>query len=358
MSTGAIIAVGALGVMVCCSSSSAAMMMMGGDSDSTTSTNSTGPSTPPPPTPVLRNTPETMRCASTVWSGVETIGTGHGRGRLDSVQGWSAQNNAVGEWYQIDNGVVGKITGVAIKGRKECCDQWVKTFKVKSKGDDGAWKDVDSGKVYTGNTDRDTQVDVSFTTPIDARYIRIYPQTWNGHMSLRTDIIAGKTRTDKTPTVVDVPYSGHKSSSNWGGDAIGTSHGAGRLDSVQGWSAQNNTVGEWYQIDNGSATNISGIVIKGRKNSDQYVTSFKAQYKDSAGTWKDVDGGYVFEGSQRGDSQANVFFKAPINTSAIRIYPQTWNVHISMRAGLLTGGSSSEGYTFRKNDWDIEGFSF
>ena len=117
-------------------------------------------------------------------------------------------------------------------------------------------------------------------------------------------------------------------------------------------------MGEWYQIDNGSATNISGIVIKGRKNSDQYVTSFKAQYKDSAGTWKDVDGGYVFEGSQRGDSQANVFFKAPINTSAIRIYPQTWNAHMSMRAGLLTGGSSSEGYTFRKNDWDIEGFSF
>lgn len=30
MSTGAIIAVGALGVMVCCSSSSAAMLMMGG----------------------------------------------------------------------------------------------------------------------------------------------------------------------------------------------------------------------------------------------------------------------------------------------------------------------------------------
>ena len=45
MSTGAIIAVGALGVMVCCSSSSAAMMMMGGDGEETPSTNgSTTPS--------------------------------------------------------------------------------------------------------------------------------------------------------------------------------------------------------------------------------------------------------------------------------------------------------------------------
>ena len=45
MSKGAIIAVGALGVMVCCSSSSAAMMMMGGDGKETPSTNgSTTPS--------------------------------------------------------------------------------------------------------------------------------------------------------------------------------------------------------------------------------------------------------------------------------------------------------------------------
>jgi hypothetical protein len=354
--------IGVLGLLLCSSSSGAAALMMGGDDDtSTTGPSSPGPAPPPPPppTPVLRDTPETMRSASTVWSG-EAIGTGHGRGRLDSAQGWSAQNNAVGEWYQLDNGVVGKITGIAIKGRKDH-DQWVTTFKVKSKGSDGMWKDVDGGKVYTGNSDRDTKVDVTFDTPVDARYIRIYPQTWNGHMSLRCDIIAGKTRTDKTPTVVDVPYSGHKSSGNWGGDAIGTSHGAGRLDSNRAWSADTNAVGKWYELDNGSATNISGVAIKGRPDGqwrNQYVTSFKAQYKDSAGTWKDVDGGYTFEGTQQGDSQANVFFKAPINTSAIRIYPQTWNSHMSMRAGLLTGGSSSEGYTFRKNDWDIEGFSF
>ena len=190
-----IVIIAGLGMM-CLSSSVGAALMMGGGNTYT------------PPTPVLRDTPETMRSASTVWSG-EAIGVGHGRGRLDSVQGWSAQNNTVGEWYQLDNSVVGKIAGVAIKGRKDY-DQWVTTFKVKSKGATGTWIDVEAGKVYTGNTDRDTQVDVSFAAPVDARYIRIYPQTWNGHMSLRADIVAGETRTDKTPTVVDVHYSGHK----------------------------------------------------------------------------------------------------------------------------------------------------
>jgi len=159
-----------VGAMCLSSSSVGAALMMGGG----------GP-------PVVVDVPETMRSASTVWSG-EAIGVGHGRGRLDSVQGWSAQNNTVGEWYQLDNGVVGKITGVAVKGRT-CCGQWVKTFKVKSKGATGTWTDVDSGKIYTGNTDMTTQVDVTFDAPVDARYIRIYPQTWNNHMSLRSGLI-------------------------------------------------------------------------------------------------------------------------------------------------------------------------
>jgi hypothetical protein len=115
--------IGVIVMMMCCISSSVSSAMSagggdggddGGDGDDSSGA---GPTTAPDPTPTLRNTPETMRSASTVWSG-EAIGVGHGRGRLDSPQAWSAQNNAVGEWYQIDNGVVGKITGVAIKGRK------------------------------------------------------------------------------------------------------------------------------------------------------------------------------------------------------------------------------------------------
>jgi hypothetical protein len=362
--------IGAIVGAMCLSSSVGAALMMGGGEEDDGADGAGGgeeddgadgaggvDDTYTPPTPVLRDTPETMRSASTVWSG-EAIGVGHGRGRLDSVQGWSAQNNTVGEWYQLDNGVVGKITGVAIKGRATA-GQWVTGFKVKSKGATGTWTDVDGGKVYTGNTDMTTQVDVTFDTPVDARYIRIYPQTWNGHMSLRADIVAGETRTNKTPTVVDVPYSGHKSSGNWGGDAIGTSHGAGRLDSNRAWSADANEIGKWYELDNGSATDISGVVIKGRPLHSQYVTSFKAQYKDSTGAWKDVDGGYIFEGSQAADSQANVFFKEPVNTTAIRIYPQTWNNHMSMRAGLMTGGSSTtEGYQIGPMVKEIQGFSF
>jgi hypothetical protein len=136
---------------------------------------------------VLKDTPETSRSASSIHNN-EPIGTGHGRGRLDSEQAWSSQHNTVGQWYQIDNGVVGTIMGIAIKGRKDY-PQWVKTFKVQYKGTSETWVDVDGGKIYTGNTDKDTRVDVIFDTPVEGRYVRIYPQTWNGHMSMQADII-------------------------------------------------------------------------------------------------------------------------------------------------------------------------
>ena len=140
---------------------------------------------------ILKDTPETSRSASSVFSD-DPIGTGHGQGRLDSERAWSAKNNVIGEWYQIDNGKVAIISGISIQTRKAPYDtQRVESFKVKSKGVSGTWEDVDGGKIYTGNTSG-TQVNVFFDTPVESRYIRIYPQTWNSHMSLRADIYVGQ----------------------------------------------------------------------------------------------------------------------------------------------------------------------
>jgi hypothetical protein len=142
----------------------------------------------------LQDTPESGRSASSVFTG-QDIGVGHGRGRLDSPQGWSPQNNAIGEWYQIDTGKSSSIAGIVTKGRVHVPDvvwspQYVKTYKVKSSTDGTTWVDVEGGKSYTGNTDSDTPVTVTFAAPVSARYIRIYPQTWTYHPSMRADIIS------------------------------------------------------------------------------------------------------------------------------------------------------------------------
>ena len=188
---------------------------------------------PPPSEPEQKQltTPNSMRSASTVWGdrGLNYNLQRCGDSMIDSAGGWCSASNTVGSWIQLDNGKLGSISGVITQGRKDA-DQWVKSFKVKYKDESGSWWDID-GKTFPGNVDKNSKVTTTFSKPVRARYIRIYPQTWNSHISMRADMIAGVTNTDKLPALGDIPYSGHISSGNWGLDVIGTNHGAGRLDS-------------------------------------------------------------------------------------------------------------------------------
>jgi hypothetical protein len=287
-----------------------------------------------------------MRSASTVWGdrGLNYQLKDCGNSMIDSSAGWCSKENNVGQWIQLDNGKVGSISGVITQGRKNA-GQWVKSFKVKYKDESGSWWDID-GKTFPGNVDKNSKVTTTFSKPVRARYIRIYPQTWNSHISMRADMIAGVTNTDKLPALGDLPYSGHSSSANWSGDAIGTSHGAGRLDSTRAWSAKTNTIGQWYQLSLNTPVNISGIAMKGRPDHPQWITSTKFQYKDDKGEFKDVDGGFIYNTNFDKHSLIKIYFEKPVKTKSIRIYPQSWYRHMSGRFGILRGGevSSTEKY--------------
>ncbi|EKX45742.1 hypothetical protein GUITHDRAFT_43265, partial [Guillardia theta CCMP2712] len=101
---------------------------------------------------------------------------------------WSAKQNKVGEWMQIDGGEIQSIAGVVVQGRRDW-DQWVTTFKVEVSDDGGKWVEVECGRIFDGNSDRNTKVYVPFPTPVVGRYVRIYPQTWTNHMSMRAAIL-------------------------------------------------------------------------------------------------------------------------------------------------------------------------
>jgi hypothetical protein len=318
------------------------------------------PEQPPPPPEEPKSTPNTtpnsMRSASSVWGdrGLNYNLQRCGDSMIDSAGGWCSASNTVGSWIQLDNGKLGSISGVITQGRKDY-DQWVSSYKVKYKDESGSWWDID-GKIFPGNVDKDSKVTTTFSEPVRARYIRIYPQAWHGHISMRADIIAGYTNTDKTPALGDLPYSGHSSSGNHGGDAIGTSHGTGRLDSGQAWSAtsaEQTAKTAWYQLSLNAPVNISGVAMKGRHGTAQWITSVKIQYEDENGEFKDVDGGFHFDANYDKNSLVKIFFEKPIKTKSIRFYPQSWKSHASGRFGILRGGevSSTEnyqimGYTF------------
>ena len=312
------------------------------------------PEQPPPPPdepePKPVTTPNSMRSASSVHDnrGLNWKLQRCGDSMIDSRGGWCSNENVVGKWIQLDNGKIGSISGVITQGRKDA-DQWVKSFKVKYKDESGSWWDID-GKTFPGNTDRNTKTTTTFSKPVRARYIRIYPQKWHGYMSMRVDMIATDTNTNNLSALGDLPYSNHKSSGNWGGDAIGTSHGAGRLDSGRAWSAltaEQNAKTAWYQLGLSNPVNVSGVAMKGRPDNSQWITSVKIQYEDENGEFKDVDGGFIFDANYDKNSLVKIFFEKPIKTKSIRFYPKSWKAHASGRFGILRGGEVSSTETYQ-----------
>jgi hypothetical protein len=365
--------IGVLGLMMCCSSSSVgAMLMMGGDDiPSSTGPSSTGPALPPPAPPVVVDVPQEFRTGTKPWriASKRAAMTAHNRGRLDSPQAWSADVNQIGKWYQMDNGKIAKIVGVAIKGRMNS-DQWVKTFKVKYY-DAGTWKDLDGGASFTGNTDRDTQVEVKFATPVTTRYIRIYPQTYNNHMSLRAGLITNSTLKKSELKLLNIPAEKRVASSWWKNSEDGSvwHPKKGTLNSGTGWHMKSggDPKIQWYEMRMDTPTEVAGVALQGRGDNDdpkkswvwQWITTFTAKYKDSTGQWKDVDNGFVYSGVNDKDTTVWVPFNTPVSTTGVRIYPKTWHRWPTGRFDLLgSTGSSSEGYEIGGYDHEITGFSF
>jgi len=91
-------------------------------------------------------------------------------------------------WMQLDAGHVKSIAGVVTQGRRHH-HQWVTSYKVKASADGKAWDEVDCGRTFAGNTNRDTKVFGRFTKPITARYIRIYVNSWRSYPSMRAGLL-------------------------------------------------------------------------------------------------------------------------------------------------------------------------
>jgi hypothetical protein len=235
----------------------------------------------------------------------------------------------------LDNGKIGTIAGVAMKGRGDM-DQWVKAFKAKYRAK-GGWVDVDGGARLAGTADRNSLVEVKFAKPVKARYIRIYPQEWHGHMSLRAGLLTSNHNNGSQYKLLNVP-SGRRAGSSWWDGTWHPENGA--LNAKKGWHPVNGAPSDgssWYELQLKTPTKVAGVAIQGRGDQRhwQWITSFTAKYKDDSDNWKDVDSGFDYTGASDYSSIVWVPFNTPVTTTAIRIYPKTWNNWYSGRFDLL-----------------------
>ena len=63
------------------------------------------------------------------------------------------------------------------------------------------------------------------------------------------------------------------------------------------WVSHYKDVNQWIQVDFGIMQSVSGTVIQGRPNYDQWVTKYNVQYSTDGTTWQNVTEG-VHAGSE------------------------------------------------------------
>jgi len=132
----------------------------------------------------LIDPPEHMRKYSSIHGGW-TPGHGYGRSKLSSPLCWAAKHKRKNEFMTIDLGEVMLVAGVATKGRANH-PQWVKSWIVQTGETTATLKEPPGAR--GGNRDRNTQVNVFFTNPVRARYVRFVVQTFRDHPSMRAGV--------------------------------------------------------------------------------------------------------------------------------------------------------------------------
>ncbi|XP_032230855.2 uncharacterized protein LOC5506548 isoform X2 [Nematostella vectensis] len=120
--------------------------------------------------------------------------------RLNNRDGaWCALECDRNQYLQVDLGEVTKVCGVATQGRPSFREEggwFVKTFTLSYSKDKETWKSYKEygiAKAFQGNTDPEGVVKNMFKVAVNARYIRIRPQTWHNHIALRMEIYKGET---------------------------------------------------------------------------------------------------------------------------------------------------------------------
>ncbi|CAH1241242.1 FBN2 [Branchiostoma lanceolatum] len=109
--------------------------------------------------------------------------------------------------------------------------------------------------------------------------------------------------------------------------------------SVAGAWIAYSAVGQWLQVYLGEIKRVTGTIIQGRYNYDQWVTSYKLQYGvnwTTRVTYEDSDGtAMVFPGNRDRNTPVTNLLTNPVDARYVRFLPQTWHRHICMRAEIL-----------------------
>uniref|UniRef100_A0A669E643 AE binding protein 1 n=1 Tax=Oreochromis niloticus TaxID=8128 RepID=A0A669E643_ORENI len=113
----------------------------------------------------------------------------------DNIRGgaWCANSEDAIHWFEIDARRATEFTGVITQGRDSLNDNdYVTSYFLAFSNDSREWTTIHDGYadwLFFGNNDKDTPVMNQLAVPVVARYMRIIPQSWNGSLCMRLEVL-------------------------------------------------------------------------------------------------------------------------------------------------------------------------
>ncbi|XP_073259033.1 uncharacterized protein [Porites lutea] len=265
----------------------------------------------------------------------------------NGVGAWCAITNDIYQWLQVDLRKYTTVTRIATQGRSDW-NQWVTKYRLQY-SEDGVnfhfYKALgqDSAMLFDGNKDRNTIVYQTLSQPKRARYVRILPEAWYGHISMRMELYGCSACEAplgmESEAITDSQVS---ASSQLDGQHSATKarlHFKTDENKDGGWSSHTSDPNQWLQVDFRSYATVARIATQGRHAHNEWVVNYKLNYSDDGVTFQTcrVPGtniSKVFAGNKDSDSVVTQDLNPPITARFLRILPTKWNNRISLRMEL------------------------
>uniref|UniRef100_A0A673WE43 EGF like repeats and discoidin domains 3 n=1 Tax=Salmo trutta TaxID=8032 RepID=A0A673WE43_SALTR len=273
------------------------------------------------------------------------------------VNAWTAAENDRWPWIQINLQRRMRVTGLITQGAKRIgSPEYVKSYKVASSDDGKTWrtykvKGTDEDMIFRGNVENNAPSANSFTPPIEAQYVRIYPQVCRRHCTLRMELLGCELTGCSEPMgmksghIQDYQVTASSLFRTLNMDMFTWEPGKARLDKqgkVNAWTSGHSDQSQWLQVDMLLPTKVTGIITQGAKDFGhvQFVGSYKVAYSNDGERWlvyqdekqrKDK----VFQGNFDNDTHRKNVIDPPIYARFVRILPWSWYGRITLRAELL-----------------------
>ncbi|KAG7277793.1 hypothetical protein CRUP_026094 [Coryphaenoides rupestris] len=267
---------------------------------------------------------------STVW-GLQRWGPQRARlHRPGLVNAWSPAESDLWPWIQVNLKQRMRITGVITQGaRRLGRSEFVKTYRVAYSDDGKTWKMVKAkgskeDMLFHGNTDCRSSMANAFSPPIEAEYVRIYPQLCWGHCTLRMELLGcdltgcSELLGLRSGEVQDSQLSASSVHLTLGMDLFSWRPEYARLDrrgKVNAWAAAHSDHHQWLQVDLLTPTNITGVITQGARDFGRVQ--------------------FLFQGNSDNNRPKKNAVKPPIHARFLRLLPWSWHGRIAVRMELV-----------------------